>query len=286
MKNKKFKNSEINILLPLSGREGAGGEGLNRLETLFANKSKNLLNIFCTAGFPHKDSTKEVVRSLQKYGADMVEIGMPYSDPIADGPVIQHSNMVALQNGMNMQLIFEQLKEIKDELSIPVILMGYLNPVLQYGMENFCKDAAAAGVSAVILPDLPMYEFENYYKQVFEKYELKFIFLITPETDKKRIKKADRLSTGFLYAVSSSATTGNTAGLLSNEAYFKRLGEMKLKNPILIGFGINNRQDFEYTCAHVAGAIIGSAYIKTLEHASDIDNVTALFIKTLNPEIE
>jgi tryptophan synthase alpha chain len=251
----------------------------NKLSKLLSEKQANLLNVFCTAGFPHRNSTAEVLLSLQKHGADIIEIGMPYSDPIADGPVIQQSNMIALQNGMNMQLLFEQLNEVKERLTVPVILMGYLNPVLQYGIEKFCADAKAAGVSAVILPDLPMYEFEKLYRPVFEKHGLAFIFLITPQTTVDRIKKADELTNGFLYAVSSSATTGNSAAISSNEEYFKRLAVMKRRNPILIGFGITNKSDFEFACKYASGAIIGSAYIKALQDTTDVDSATESFIK-------
>jgi tryptophan synthase alpha chain len=217
----------------------------------------------------------------------MIEIGMPYSDPIADGPVIQQSNLVALQNGMTMELLFRQLNEIKKQLTVPVILMGYLNPVLQYGMDRFCADAANAGVDAVILPDLPMYEFETYYKKIFEKNNLHAVFLITPETSEQRIRMADKLSSGFLYAVSSSATTGNTEGISSNEKYLKKLAAMKLKNPYLIGFGINDRDGFENACSYASGAIIGSAYIKALmNNTGNTDQTTALFIRGIKPIIE
>lgn len=274
-------NTPINTEhIPLSSRRGVRGE-VNKLDTLFAGKNKNLLNIYCTAGYPHKDSTATVILSLQEHGADMIEIGMPYSDPIADGPVIQNSNMVALQNGMNMQLLFEQLKNIKEQLTVPVILMGYLNPVLQYGIERFCFDAEDAGVSAIILPDLPMYEFEISYKRLFKKHNLHFVFLVTPETSKERIKKADDLGSGFLYAVSSSATTGNTADSSSKKKYFKKLSGMKFKNPMMIGFGIHDKQGFEEACAHASGAIIGSAYIKTLAGTNDINPTTAAFIKAI-----
>ena len=271
--------------VPLSLRRGARGE-VNRVGKLFANPQKKLLNIFCTAGYPHKNSTAAVMLSLQKHGADMIEIGMPYSDPIADGPVIQQSNMIALQNGMTMQLLFEQLNEVKEQITIPVILMGYVNPVLQYGIEKFCADAANAGVDAVILPDLPMYEFETFYQPVFKKYNLHVIFLITPETSKERIKKADALSSGFLYAVSSSATTGNNAGIVSKEKYFKKLAGMGLKNPVLIGFGIHDSRSFAEACKYASGAIIGSAYIRSIEHVTSIDSATAAFIKEIKATIE
>jgi tryptophan synthase alpha chain len=283
MGSKKDKNLQANTLLPLSEGEGVGGEALTQL---FSNSHKNLLNIFCTAGYPHKESTIEVILSLQKHGADMIEIGMPYSDPIADGPVIQYSNMAALKNGMTMELLFEQLNEVKDRVHIPLILMGYLNPVLQYGIEKFCANASTAGIAAFILPDLPMYEFETSYKKIFEKYNLHFIFLVTPETTKERIIKADQLSGGFLYAVSSSATTGNATGTNSNRKYYQMLAGMKLQNPVMIGFGIHDNKGFTEACTYATGAIIGSAYIKTLEHTTDIETTTALFINSIKHGIE
>ena len=189
--------------------------------------------------------------------------------------------MTALQNGMTMQLLFKQLSSIKESIHVPLILMGYLNPVLQYGIEKFCADAEASGVSGIILPDLPVFEFENYYKKVFKKHNLHFIFLITPETSNERIKKADKLSSGFLYAVSASATTGSKTDESQQKKYFKKLATLKLKNPILIGFGINDHKNFGYACKYAAGAIIGSAYIKTLAQSTDIDKDTAIFISRI-----
>ena len=253
----------------------------NKLTELFEHKNNRLLNIYCTAGYPHLESTSEVLIALQKHGADMIEIGMPYSDPIADGPVIQQSNMTALQNGMTISLLFRQLNKVKDKITVPLILMGYFNPVLQYGLEKFCKDAAAAGVVGIIIPDMPMYEYETTYKPIFEHHNLSFIFLITPQTSDERIKQADELSSGFLYAVSSSSTTGNALDTNDQTEYFKRISQMKLKNPIMIGFGINNRQTFDVACEYAAGAIIGSAYIKALSNDDDINGVTAAFITAI-----
>ena len=251
----------------------------NRLITLFDQKDQRVLNIYCTAGYPQKESLPEVIRSLQDSGADIIEIGIPYSDPIADGPVIQQSNMDALKNGMTLQLLFEQLNKIK--MQVPVVLMGYLNPVMQYGIERFCKDAAAAGVSAVILPDMPMYEYEKFYKKIFSKYLLSFIFLVTPQTSDERIRNADELSSGFLYAVSSSSTTGSAVNTEEQAAYFKRLSAMKLKNPVLIGFGIGDRETFDAACEYAAGAICGSAYIRALSKGADIQTTTKVFIEML-----
>lgn len=267
-----------NDSFPLSMRRGVRGEG-NRLDKLFAEKKNNLLNIFFTAGFPQLDSTTEIMLALQKSGADIIEIGMPYSDPVADGPVIQFSNNIALKNGMNMQLLFQQMKEVKDDMNIPVVLMGYFNPVLQYGVENFCADAKAAGADAIILPDLPMHEFESLYKKIFEQHGLHFIFLITPETTDQRIKKADTLSSGFLYAVSSSSTTGAKKEAGSKNEYFKRLSAMKLQNPVMIGFGIHDHNGFTEACAFASGAIIGTAYINAIRDAENIDEATETFTR-------
>jgi tryptophan synthase alpha chain len=253
----------------------------NKLITLFQTKNKKLLNVYCTAGFPKKESTTEVLLALQKSGVDMIEVGMPYSDPIADGPVIQESNMVAIANGMTIELLFKQLKAVRKDIQVPLILMGYLNPVMQYGIEKFCADAASAGVAGLILPDLPMYEYENIYKEYFTQNKLSLIFLITPQTSEERIKKADALSSGFLYAVSSNSVTGST---LSNEGqndYFKKLAAMKLQNPLMIGFGINSKETFANACKYATGAIVGSAYIKVISKVKNIQTTTANFIKTI-----
>ena len=253
----------------------------NKLTQLFQLKNSNLLNIYCTAGYPKKDSTAEVILALQKNAVDMIEIGMPYSDPIADGPIIQQSNMMAIENGMTIALLFEQLSEVKNKITIPIIMMGYLNPVMQYGLEKFCADAEKAGVSGIILPDLPMHEFETMYAPIFKKHHLCFIFLITPQTSDERIKKADKLSSGFLYAVSSSSTTGTTVADEDKICYFEKISKMKLTNPIMIGFGINNRATFNTACKYAAGAIVGSAYIKALETSVDIQKTTREFVKRI-----
>ena len=253
----------------------------NKLTQLFQQKNSNLLNVYCTAGYPKKESTATVLSTLQKNGVDIIEIGMPYSDPIADGPVIQKSNMQALQNGMTIELLFTQLNDAKSTINIPIILMGYLNPVLQFGIEKFCEAAAAAGVSGIILPDLPMYEYEEMYRGIFKKHNLCFIFLITPQTSEERIKKADDLSSGFLYAVSSSATTGTIANAEDKQVYFERIAAMKLNNPLMIGFGINDNATYENACCYASGAIIGSAYIKALATGDDIEYATETFLKTI-----
>ena len=229
------------------------------------------------------DSTLPVMQALQQSGADMIELGMPYSDPLADGPVIQESNTVALTNGMTLVTLFQQLKNFRNCIQVPVSLMGYMNPVLQYGFENFCRDAAAAGVDGLILPDLPMYEFEKEYGPLIRKYKLDFIFLVTPETSAERIQKLDALSTGFLYAVSSSSTTGGNKDLSDQAEYFNRLKSMNLRNPVLIGFGIKDKEGFSKACAYADGAIIATAFIKALEDArpEEIETRTKNFLNSL-----
>lgn len=260
---------------------------MNRLDKLFSEKKTGVLNVYCTAGYPLLESTSQVLEALQQYGADIIELGIPYSDPIADGPVIQQSNMQALQNGMNIPLLFEQLKNIRSSLNTPLILMGYMNPVLQFGMEKFCEAAAQVGVDGVILPDLPMHEYETQYQAYFKKHDLKFIFLVTPETGVERIKQIDQLSSGFIYAVSSSSTTGNLNHHTDNttnenkEAYFSKLKQLNLTNPILVGFGIKDKESFEVACKHTNGAIIGSAYIHAIQYSTGIAATTKDFINSI-----
>lgn len=254
---------------------------MNRIDQLFAEKQHGVLNVYCTAGYPQLNSMEEVLASLQNNGADLIEIGMPYSDPLADGPVIQHSNMIALDNGMSIPVLFEQLKSIRHVIHLPIILMGYMNPIMQFGLEEFCAAAESVGVDGIILPDLPMYEFETEYQQLFEKHQLRFIFLVTPETGEERIRKIDGLSSGFLYAVSSSSTTGNNKAIEDQSAYFEKLRDMELKNPILVGFGIKDKATFQSACEYTNGAIIGSAYIKALENKTDIEAATKEFLNTI-----
>lgn len=254
---------------------------MSRLQELFETKKNNVLNIYCTAGYPKLDSTLEVIQALQDNGADIIEIGMPYSDPLADGEVIQASSAVALQNGMTIAALFEQLADVRQTIKIPIILMGYLNPVLQFGIENFCAKAKETGVDGVILPDLPMYEYETIYKPLFQDAGLDFIFLVTPETGEERIRKIDELGSGFIYAVSSSSTTGKNKAIEDQEAYFKKLQSMGLKNPVLVGFGIKDKATFTAASRYTQGAIIGSAYIKALEKTTGIAETTKEFLKNI-----
>ena len=251
---------------------------MSRISELFRKKKKGVLNVYCTAGFPQLDSTLEVMKALQENGADLIELGMPYSDPLADGPVIQASSSKALENGMTIATLFGQLAAMRDPIHVPVLLMGYMNPVLQYGFEKFCEAAARVGVDGLILPDLPIYEFETEYGPVMKRHGLDFVFLVTPETSPERIRKVDALSSGFLYAVSSSSTTGKNKDLGDQEAYFLRLEQMGLRNPVLVGFGIRDRASFETACRHANGAIIGTAYIRALEEGADIGSATRGFL--------
>ena len=252
---------------------------MSRIKDLFDKKSSNVLNVYCTAGYPQIGSTLPVMQALQNSGADIIELGMPYSDPLADGPVIQASGAVALHNGMTIATLFEQLKGFRSSVLVPVILMGYMNPILQYGFERFCADAAAVGVDGLILPDLPQHEFETEYGTIIKKNGLDFIFLVTPETSDARIKELDALSTGFLYAVSSSSTTGKDKDFSAVEKYLQKLQGLQLKNPVLVGFGIKDKQTFQAACRHANGAIIGTAYIKALESADDVEKATRRFLE-------
>jgi tryptophan synthase alpha chain len=252
---------------------------MSRIKDLFQKKNKNVLNVYCTAGFPLLNSTIEVMKALQDNGADIIELGMPYSDPLADGPVIQQSSSIALGNGMTIKKLFEQLRDFRKEISLPVVLMGYMNPVLQYGFEKFCTDAAAVGIDGLILPDLPEHEFETEYGAIIKKYSLDFIFLVTPETSNERIKKLDSLSSGFLYAVSSSSTTGSDKNMTDVKGFLLKLQGLKLQNPVLVGFGIKDKATFDAACAHANGAIIGSAYIKSLSQSGKIADITRNFLE-------
>ncbi len=254
---------------------------MSRIQEVFKRKKERVLNVYCTAGYPMLNSTLDVMQALQNSGADLIELGMPYSDPLADGPVIQHSGAIALGNGMTIATLFKQLKDFGKSVSVPVILMGYMNPVLQYGFERFCDDAAAVGIDGLILPDLPQYEFETEYGAIIKKYGLDFIFLVTPETSDKRVRELDELSTGFLYAVSSSSTTGNEKDFDEVEKYLQRLQSLQLKNPVLVGFGIKDKSAFQSACKYSNGAIIGSAFVKALEENAPVEETTRKFITSI-----
>lgn len=254
---------------------------MNRLDHLFNEKKARVLNVYCTAGYPELDSTLTVMKALQNAGADIIELGMPYSDPLADGPVIQESSSKALQNGMNLTVLFSQLANVRDSIHLPLILMGYLNPLLQYGFEKFCAQAAAAGVDGLIIPDIPVQEWEQEYKPILEKHKLQFIFLVTPETSNERILQLDKLSTGFLYAVSSSSITGSSKKMDHLAGYINKLNSLRLQNPVLIGFGVKDKETFDAATSGTAGAIIGSAYISMLSKSTNIEQDTKNFINNI-----
>jgi tryptophan synthase alpha chain len=244
---------------------------MNRIHRLFKKKEGEILSIFYTAGFPKLNDTVTIAEALNAAGADIIEIGIPFSDPVADGPTIQASNKVALDNGMNVKLLLEQVKEIRKKVDTPIILMGYLNPVMQYGLPKFIKDAADAGVDGMILPDMPMDVYQHEYKDLFEAAKLTNTFLISPTTSEDRIRKIDALTSGFIYAVSASSTTGAKGDFTEEQiTYFKKLQTLKLKNPYLIGFGISNDKTFHTASSYCCGAIVGSAFINLLRESKDL----------------
>ncbi len=237
---------------------------MNRIKHLFDSK-KNILSIYFTAGYPKKADTSTIIKTLEEQGVDLLEIGLPFSDPLADGPVIQESSTKALHNGMSSEVLFEQLKDIRNEVSIPLIIMGYFNPVMQYGVEAFCKKCMEIGIDGLILPDLPLEEYQEHYQAIFEKYHLSNIFLITPQTSDERIRAIDNASNAFIYLVSTASVTGSQSGFgADQEAYFKRISEMNLKNPLIVGFGIKDNETFNQATKYTSGAIIGTAFINSI----------------------
>lgn len=246
---------------------------MNRIDKLFQEKKNNILSVYITAGYPKLDDTVKVIKSLEENGVDMLEIGVPFSDPMADGPVIQSSGSQALKNGMSLKVLFNQLSDVRHTVSIPLVLMSYLNPVLQLGFDNYCREAAKCGVDGLIIPDLPFDEYLESYKSVAEENGLHVIMLITPETSEERIRLIDRSTSGFIYMVSSASVTGAKDRFSDDTiAYFRSVNEMKLKNPRLIGFGISNKETFESACRNASGAIIGSKLISLLGSEMSIEN--------------
>lgn len=230
-------------------------------------EDKKLLSIYFTAGYPNNDDTVTIIKNLEKSGVDMIEIGLPFSDPLADGPTIQASSTIALKNGMTTEVLFKQLRNIRQNVTIPLLIMGYFNPILQYGVETFCKKCQEIGIDGLIIPDLPVDVYHSEYKTTFENYGLINVFLITPQTSDKRIRYIDSVSNGFIYMVSSASTTGAKSGFgIEQTAYFERISNMKLRNPQIIGFGISNNETFTKATTYAKGAIIGSAFIKHLRH--------------------
>lgn len=253
----------------------------NRLTEAFKSKSSKVLNIYFTAGFPELNDTLTILKTLENSGVDMVEIGMPFSDPMADGPVIQNSSNTALKNGMNMNILFEQLKDMRKEVSIPVLLMGYLNPVLQYGIEKFCDKAAEVGIDGLIIPDIPLVEYREEYKEIFEKNNLSFIFLVTPQTSEARIKVIDDLATGFIYVVSTASTTGGAKSVRDAQEYLKKVQGYNLQNPTMVGFNIKDKDSFDFATTYANGAIIGSAFVSMLKESKNKEKDIQAYIQSI-----
>lgn len=254
---------------------------MKRIKQLFQQKSQEVLSVYFTAGFPKLEDTRKILSTLQANGVDLVEIGVPFSDPMADGLVIQQSSHVALDNGMSIKKLFEQLTDVRTEIHMPLIMMGYLNPIMQFGFEAFCSECHRVGVDGMIIPDLPMSDYLTDYKPVAEKYGLEFIFLITPETSGERIRQIDNHTDGFIYMVSSAAVTGTQSSFDNRIGYFNRINGMNLKNPRLIGFGVSNKTTLEAVNQYASGAIIGSAFIKALRETGDVDSGVQLLLKRL-----
>lgn len=256
---------------------------MNRINELFSRKDKGILSVYFCAGFPLPEGTADTVRTLQEKGIDLIEIGIPFSDPMADGPVIQHAATRALRGGMTLRRLFGQLEDIRRDVHIPLILMGYLNPIMQYGFEAFCRQCRDTGIDGVIIPDLPFKDYMEEYRAVAERYDVKVIMLITPETSEERIRLIDAHTDGFIYMVSSAAITGAQKDFNEQkQAYFRRIAAMQLRNPRMIGFGISNKQTFESASAHAAGAIIGSKFVTLLEECGgDAARATDMLLEAL-----
>ncbi len=255
---------------------------MNRINQLFSEQKKNILSIYFCAGYPTLEGTVETIKALEKNGVRMIEIGIPFSDPMADGPVIQEAATQALRNGMKLTLLFEQLKDIRREVNIPLILMGYLNPIMRYGFENFCRSCQVCGIDGMIIPDLPFKDYIETYKEIADRYNLKIIMLITPETSEERIRFIDEHTGGFIYMVSSAAITGTQNDFNEQkQAYFRRIEEMNLRNPRMIGFGISNKQTYDAACAHAAGAIVGSKFVTLLKEERKAENAIIRLLDAL-----
>ncbi|MXP05812.1 MULTISPECIES: tryptophan synthase subunit alpha [unclassified Apibacter] len=255
---------------------------MNRIKQLFNKKQKGILSIYFTAGYPNLADTGKIIKELEKNGIDLIEVGIPFSDPMADGPTIQESGTLALKNGMNLKLLFEQIKEVRKEVELPLLLMGYLNPIMQYGIENFCKKCKEVGVDGAIIPDLPFNDYSTKYKSIFETYDIKVIMLITPETSEERIRLIDENTDGFIYMVSSASTTGAQKSFDDKKVeYFQKINSMKLRNPRLIGFGISNKATLEVAQSYANGAIIGSKFITLLKDNKTIEKAVQELKNTL-----
>lgn len=253
----------------------------NRLTKLMDSGKRNLLNIYFTAGFPELNSTLKIIHILDNAGVDIIEIGIPYSDPLADGPVIQKSSQQALNNGMSLNQLFKDLASLREQSDIPVLMMGYLNSVINYGLDRFCKSCVECGIDGLILPDLPFDIYEKEFKQAFEKANLSTIFLVTPQTSKNRIIQFDKASTAFIYAVSSSSTTGSKDNIDDSEAFLRRIQNMRLKSSVLTGFNIRNAESFDMACQYTRGGIIGSAFINSIKESKNLERDIPAFIKSI-----
>ena len=257
---------------------------MNRIDEVFSRKKKGVLNIYFTAGYPKINDTLRIARTLEGAGVDIIEIGIPYSDPIADGPTIQDSSQKALDAGMSLKLLMRQLQDLRKHIKIPVILMGYINPVLQYGFTKFCQDCKEVGIDGVILPDLPMQEYAEMYQVTFEEYGIYNIFLITPQTSEKRVLQINEASKGFIYMVSSASITGAKQEVSQAQIdYFERIQKMNLSVQRLIGFGISNKETFDNACQYASGAIIGSAFINQLNKDDSDEAITSFVGSIINP---
>ena len=255
---------------------------MNRIDKLFKEKNKNILNIYFTAGFPELESTNIILEALSRSKVDLIEIGMPYSDPLADGPTIQNSGQQALRNGMTMALLFKQIEKAREKIDTALILMGYFNQVMQYGEEKFFRKVKSIGVDGLILPDMPLHIYENNYRALFEELDLGISFLISPQTEIERIRKIDELSKGFIYMVSSASITGTKRGIDNTQIeYFTRIKAMNLSKPILIGFGISDNKSYDKACEFANGAIIGSAFIKAIDNENPIEDNISNFVKSI-----
>ncbi len=252
------------------------------LEKLFASNKKRILNIYVTAGFPKLNDTIPIMEALEQSGANIIELGMPYSDPLADGTTIQQSSSLALQNGMSIEVLLQQLQGIRNKVSIPIVLMGYLNPIIQYGFERFCNAIKDCGVDALIIPDMPIHDYNTQYGALLKQLNIDLIFLITPQTNEERIKQIDALSSGFLYAVTSSSVTGSHQDFEQVGSYLEYLKTLQLKNPILAGFGVSDKKSFDTVCQYANGGIIGSAFIKALTNEDiDVKATTIKFVESI-----
>jgi len=255
---------------------------MNRLTQLFQNKTGKILSVYFTAGYPTLTGTVPILESLESRGVDLAEVGIPFSDPMADGPVIQQSAGEALRNGMSLKLLFEQLKEVRTTVKMPLVMMGYLNPIMQYGFAKFCSSCAEVGIDGVIIPDLPFADYLANYKAIADSHDLKMIMLVSPETEEKRIHLIDEHTEGFIYLVSSASTTGAQQAFDDGkQAYFTRVAGMKLRNPLLVGFGISNKATLDAASAHTRGAIVGSKFIQLLGQCATADEAVSELLKAL-----